>query len=72
MIRDAEPVGHHGQRQVHDAECANVHERMSAKRFQLTSIHLPLSSLQNGGNIRWSSRCARTLSRTAWNEQRRD
>ena len=24
------------------------------------------------GSIRWSSRCARTLSRTAWNEQRRD
>ena len=72
MIRDAKPVGHRGQRRVNDAECANVHERMPAKRFQPTSIHLPVSSLQNGGSIRRSSRCVRTLSRTSWNEQRRD
>jgi hypothetical protein len=31
MIRDAEPVGHRRQHCVHDAECANMHERVPAE-----------------------------------------
>jgi hypothetical protein len=31
MIRDEERVGHLGQCRVHDAECANMHERVPAE-----------------------------------------